>query len=132
GPAALRDSVRAAQVRRQREDSIRRAGGDTAQRRPGRQGAPGAVPGEEELNLRPAEAPLRAGPAGGPGGGGAGGGGGGRGGPGGQRTGPPVAEGDYLVTITAGGQTMRRTIHVERTGQLPPDPFPESEEEREQ
>nr|MBA3403367.1 hypothetical protein [Gemmatimonadaceae bacterium] len=111
GPAALRDSVRAAQVRRQREDSIRRAGGDTAQRRPGpgmdtsmisslrdsmtamrqrgdtagmralrarmpapggrpgRQGAPGAVPGEEELNLRPAEAPLRAGSPGGPGGG---------------------------------------------------------------
>ena len=137
GPTALRDSIRAAGVRRQLEDSVRRAGGDSASGRrdsstagrAGRQRASLSLSPDDSLNLRPAEAPLRAGvgaPQGGAGGGGGPGGGGG-----GPRSGAPVAEGDYVVTITAGGQTMRRVIHVERTGQLPPDPFFELEEEGE-
>jgi hypothetical protein len=32
-----------------------------------------------------------------------------------------VAEGDYLVTITAGGATMKRVVHVERIGVVPED-----------
>jgi hypothetical protein len=32
-----------------------------------------------------------------------------------------VAEGDYLVTITAGGATMKRVVHVERIGTIPED-----------
>jgi photosystem II stability/assembly factor-like uncharacterized protein len=162
GPAGIRDSINAARVRRQREDSLRAAGGDTtgagrnlpgmdttamrnmrdsmnAMRErgdtagmralrermqaqgggrpggPGRRGAggPGGFGGAPgEINLRPAEAP--------PGQQGQGGGGGGRFG-GGQRAGGAVAEGDYLVTITAGGQTMKRVIHVERIGDIPDD-----------
>src|SRR4029079_18148377 len=154
GPAGIRDSIAAARVRRQREDSVRAAGGDTtgagrnlpgmdttavramrdsmsAMRergdtagmralrermqaaRPGgfgrgrgQGGQPGAASGE--INLPPAEAP----PGGVPGFGG--GGGGGRGGFGGQRAGAAVPEGDYLVTITANGTTMKRVVHVER------------------
>jgi hypothetical protein len=68
-----------------------------------------------EINLRPAEAPAGAPPAGG-----GGGGGGGRFG-GGQRTGALVPEGDYLVTITANGTTMKRVLHVERIGDIPED-----------
>jgi hypothetical protein len=164
GPAGIRDSINAARLRRQREDSLRTAGadttgagrnlpgmdttamrsmrdsmsamrerGDTAGMRALRErmqaqgggrgagrgrGAGGAGgPGQPgEINLRPAEAPP------GPqaqGGGGGGGGGGGR--FGGQRTGPAVAEGDYLVTITANGTTMKRVIHVERIGDIPED-----------
>ncbi|HEX2723227.1 MAG TPA: hypothetical protein VHM24_09935 [Gemmatimonadaceae bacterium] len=169
GPAGIRDSVNAARIRRQREDSLRAAGGDTtgggrnlpgmdttamrgmrdslsamrargdtagmralrermqAQGRggPGGTGGRGRGPGggagggaqSGEINLRPAEAPP--GPAQ-PFGGGGGGGGGGR--FGGGRTGPVVAEGDYLVTITAGGVTMRRVVHIERIGDIPDDP----------
>ncbi|HMA19578.1 MAG TPA: hypothetical protein VKO87_02180, partial [Gemmatimonadaceae bacterium] len=53
-------------------------------------------------------------------GGGGGGGGGGRFG-GGARPGPAVAEGDYLVTITVNGATMKRVVHVERIGDIPED-----------
>ncbi|MBA2708655.1 MAG: hypothetical protein H0U59_12695 [Gemmatimonadaceae bacterium] len=175
GPAALRDSIAAARVRRLRQDSTRAPGtsdttgagrgvpgmdttalrstrdsvsamrqrGDTAgvrslQERMRAAGGPagrprggmgpgsapaGSAPGE--INLRPAEAPP------GPPAdfGGAGGGGGGGGGGFGGRNGPMVAEGEYLVTITAGGQTMRRTIRVERVGEVPPDPFFGGEDE---
>jgi hypothetical protein len=111
GPAALRDSLVAARVRRQREDSVRAArGADTTTRgaRGGRRGQDGAV---AEINLRPAESPIGER-------GGAGGGGGGGGGFGGARTGNLVEPGDYMVTITAGGQTMRQVVHVERVGQI--------------
>ncbi|MBC7674158.1 MAG: hypothetical protein H7247_17205, partial [Polaromonas sp.] len=47
-------------------------------------------------------------PAGGGGGGGGGGFGGGRGAAG------LVGTGDYLITITSGGQTVKQTLHVER------------------
>ena len=125
GPAGIRDSINAARIRRQREDSLRAAGRDTTaagRNLPGmdttaRQGrGPGGFRRQTgEINLRPAEAPP--GPAQGPGGGG--GGGGGR--FGGQRNGPPVPEGDYLVTITANGMTMKRVVHVERIGDIPED-----------
>jgi Sortilin, neurotensin receptor 3, len=78
-------------------------------------GRGGAAPGE--INLRPAEAPLGAGAFG------AGGGGGGGGGFGGGRQAAMVPEGDYLVTITANGQTMRRVLHVERVSDIPQDSF---------
>jgi hypothetical protein len=115
GPAALRDSIIAARVRRQREDSVRAArGADTTAGGAhgvavagGRRGQGGAVPGE--INLRPAEAPIgeRAAP-----------GGGGGGGFGGARAGNLVEPGDYMVTIIAGGQTMRQVVHVERVGEI--------------
>ena len=160
GPAGVRDSIIAARVRRQRDDSLRAvrgtdttggaprlpsAGGDTtainaardsmtAMRTRGdtagmralrermrtsggfagggrRRQGDGGVPGE--INLRPAEAPV----GGGAGGGGEGGGGGGgfvRGG----RVGNLVDPGDYMVTINAGGQTMRQVVHVERVGEI--------------
>ncbi|MEP6550441.1 MAG: hypothetical protein ABJB95_04620, partial [Gemmatimonadales bacterium] len=124
GPAALRDSVNAARIRRQREDSVREArGGDTtggAPRAGGRRGQGGGVGSQAELNPRPAEGPLGgAAPAGGAGGGG--------GGFGGGRQGNLVEPGDYMVTINALGQIMRQVVHVERVGeivngeQLPPD-----------
>ena len=155
GPAAVRDSIIGARVRRQREDSVRaargadtaagsprvpppgadtaaitamrdsmnamRARGDTAGMRAlrarmparggfaggGRRGqGGGGAPGE--INLRPAEAPL-----GGPGGGRGGGGFFGRG-----RAGNLVDPGDYMITINAGGQTMRQVVHVERVGDI--------------
>ena len=121
GPAALRDSIVAARVRRQREDSVRaargadttvhvRLGADTTTRaaRGGRRGQGGGAPGE--INLRPAESPI--GERGG------GGGGGGGGGFGGARAGNLVEPGDYMVTITVGGQTMRQVVHVERVGEI--------------
>ena len=101
GPAALRDSINAARVRRQRNDS------------------PRAAPGEP--NLRPAEGPIGgAAPGGGAEGGGGegGGGGGGGGGFGGARAGNLVEPGDYLVTINSGGQTMRQVVRVERVGDI--------------
>jgi hypothetical protein len=164
GPAALRDSINAARVRRQRDDSLRaargadtaavsdttapargaggdttaraamrdsanamRARGDTAGLRAlreraqargglpgggGRRGQGGLAPGE--INLRPAEGPIG-------GAAGAGGGGGGEGGGGffgGGRVGNLVEPGDYMVTINAGGQTMRQVVHVERVGEI--------------
>jgi hypothetical protein len=118
GPAALRDSIVAARVRRQREDSVRaargtdttarvRLGGDTTSRagRGGRRGQGGGAPGE--INLRPAESPV-----------GERGGGGGGGFFGGARAGNLVEPGDYMVTITAAGQTMRQVVHVERVGEI--------------
>jgi hypothetical protein len=129
GMGALRDSMN---VRRGRGDSagvralrdsiaarMRAGGGRFAGGRRGGQG-------EDQPNLRPAEAP-----AGGPAG--AGGGGGGRFGFGGGRPGPNVEPGEYLVTITANGQTMRRTVKVERIGDVRDDPggFGEEEEEME-
>ncbi len=108
GPAAVRDSIIAARLRRQREDSVRAArGADTTQGRGrlaggGRRGQGGR--GAEEINLRPAEAT------------GAGGGGGGFFGRG--RNGNLVEPGDYMVTINAGGQTMRQVVHVERVGDI--------------
>jgi hypothetical protein len=122
GPAGIRDSINAARIRSQREDSLRAAGRDTTQagrNLPGmdttaRQGrGPGGFRRQTgEINLRPAEAPP--GPPQG-----FGGRGGGR--FGGQRNGPPVPEGDYLVTITANGMTMKRVVHVERIGDIPED-----------
>jgi hypothetical protein len=159
GPAGVRDSIIAARVRRQREDSLRlargadttggaprvpatgtdttainamrdsmnvmRTRGDTVGMRAlrermqarggfaggGRRGqGGGGAPGE--INLRPAEAPI----GGGGGGGGEGGGGGGF--FGGGRVGNLVDPGDYMVTINAGGQTMRQLVHVERVGEI--------------
>jgi hypothetical protein len=175
GPAGIRDSINAARIRRQREDSLRTSGGDTTgagrnlpgmdttamrsmrdsmsamrergdtagmrtlrgrmqaqggARGPGGRGrgaagGPGQQPGE--INLRPAEAPP-----GQQGQGGGGGGGGGRFG-GGQRNGPLVSEGDYLVTITANGTTLKRVLHVERIGDIPEDTgFGGDEEEEEE
>ena len=79
----------------------RRAGADTTA------GSP-----RGEINLRPAEAPI----GGAPGGGGEGGGGGGFFGRG--RVGNLVDPGDYMVTINAGGQTMRQVVRVERVGEI--------------
>ena len=102
GPAGIRDSIIAARVRRQRDDSLRAArGADTTA------GSP-----RVEINLRPAEAPI----GGAPGGGGEGGGGGGFFGRG--RVGNLVDPGDYMVTINAGGQTMRQVVRVERVGEI--------------
>ena len=46
-----------------------------------------------------------------------GGGGGGGGGFGGNQA-PLVSTGDYLVTLTVGGRTMKQVLHVERIGAL--------------
>jgi hypothetical protein len=124
GPAALRDSIAAARVRRQREDSVRVAHGADTTAAGGRraQGGVGGVPGE--INLRPAEGPI-GGAAPGPGE--AGGGGGFFGG---VRTGNLVEPGDYMITINAGGQTMRQVVHVERVGEILNVDFgPDAEEE---
>lgn len=119
GPAALRDSIVAARVRRQREDSVRAARGADTTAGAGRRGQGGGAAGE--INLRPAEAPI-----GGP----PGGGGGGGGGFGGARAGNLVEPGDYMVTINAGGQTMRQVVHVERVGEIVnTDPRPDADEE---
>jgi hypothetical protein len=133
GPAGIRDSVNAARARQQREDSTR-AGRDTAgagrnlrgmdtTQAGGRRRPPGAGRAEEgAINLRPAEAPP------GQTAGGGGGGGGGRFG----RQGAIVEEGDYLVTITVGGTTLKRVLRVERIGEIPPDQgFGGDEEEEE-
>ncbi len=107
GPAGVRDSVNAERVRRQRADSVRAGRGtDTTAAGPRRGRRPSADSGE--VNLRPAEAPAGQ-PAGGAGGGR------GRGG----RNGPVVSEGDYLVTITVGGNVMKRVVTVERIGDIP-------------
>jgi hypothetical protein len=77
----------------------------------------GSAPGE--INLRPAEGPIGgAAPAGGEGGG-----------FGGGRNGNLVDPGDYIVTLTAGGQTMRQYVHVERVGEIINSDFgPEDED----
>ena len=102
GPAGVRDSIIAAHVRRQRDDSLRAArGADTTA------GSP-----RGEVNLRPAEAPI----VGAAGGGGEAGGAGGF--FGGVRLGNLVDPGDYMVTVNAGGQTMRQVVRVERVGEI--------------
>lgn len=127
-PVGLRDSVIAARVRQEREDSIARArpAGDSAARgaRAGGAGQRGRG-GEPEINLRPAGERLGA-VAGGPGGGG-GGGGFGRG----FRQGPWVEPGNYLVTVTVAGRTMKQMVRVERSGEVSSDnPFGGEERER--
>jgi hypothetical protein len=130
---ALRDSMTAmrergdtAGVRRIRERMAEQFGAQPP--RGGRGGGGGGFGGRGapgELNLRPAEAPPGLG-AGGPGGGGGGGGGG----FGGGRAGQMVPEGDYVVTITANGQTMKRVLHVERVSEIREDTFgPEEDDE---
>jgi hypothetical protein len=73
--------------------------------------------------VRPAEGPI----------GGAGAAGGGEGGGGffgGGRNGNLVDAGDYLVTVIAGGQTMRQVVHVERVGEIVNvDPGPDQDDE---
>lgn len=99
GPSALRDSIVAARVRKQHEDSVRAAlGADTTAKAGGRK------PGE--MNLRPAEVPIGGQPRF-PGGG-----------FGGARMGNFVDPGDFMVTINAAGQTMRQFVHVERVGEV--------------
>jgi hypothetical protein len=115
GITAVRDSMSAmrargdtAGMRALRERMQARGGAGGGRRGQGGGGAPG------EVNLRPAEAPI----GGGAGGGGEGGGGGGGGFFGGGRVGNLVDPGDYMVTISAGGQTMRQVVHVERVGEI--------------
>jgi hypothetical protein len=42
-----------------------------------------------------------------------------------------VPEGDYLVTITANGQTMKRVLRVERVYDIPDEPGVEEENDGE-
>jgi hypothetical protein len=120
----MRDSMGAMRARgdtaglRALRDRMQAQGGG-GRRGGGRGGAGGGFggPGGGGINLRPAEAPLGA--AGAFGGGGGGGGRGGR--FGGARPGAPIAEGDYLVTITVNGVSMKRVVHVERIGDVPED-----------
>ncbi|MBI1722622.1 MAG: hypothetical protein HYR48_01800 [Gemmatimonadetes bacterium] len=102
GPAARRDSIRAAQRQAFLRDSVRAAVRDTAAGRPrlppGRDPEPGE-PGTPVL-------PPGFGPPGG-----FGGGGGGFGGPGQARM---VEPGIYFVTVRLGGVEHRRVIRVER------------------
>ncbi|HKG94452.1 MAG TPA: hypothetical protein VKA84_21240 [Gemmatimonadaceae bacterium] len=146
GPAALRDSIAGARARRMRQDSVARArkdsiaksGGDTSEagmRAAMRAGAAGrdssggptlgtrgarqsSAPGMwGDLYLRPAEErPRRPGQGAEEGGEGGEGRGGGR--FGGGRQGPLVKPGDYLVTVTVAGQTLRQVITVERTTEV--------------
>jgi hypothetical protein len=132
GPAGIRDSINAARARQRRGESARPAGDtagagrnlrgmdttaagrrDSAEGRRDTTGARrprGAVAEAGDINLRPAEAPLGEAEQRG--------GGGGRGG----RQGQIVAEGDYLVTITVGGMALRRTLRIERLGDIPNEP----------
>jgi hypothetical protein len=124
GPAALRDSINNARLRRQREDSVRAARGADTTAAPGRARRGGFGGGPGEINLRPAEAPTL-GPAT-PGGGGEGGGGF----FGGGRVGNLVDPGDYVVTVNVGGQVMRQYVHVERVSDIINVDFgPDSQEE---
>jgi hypothetical protein len=119
GPAAARDSVLAARRRAAQRpdtaraaaagaDTARAAGADTTGARPA-----AGRPRADEPNLRPAEVPFTAEQEGGGGGQGGGGGFG--------RQGAVVRPGEYLVTIEAGGERMRRTVRVERAGGDPAD-----------
>ena len=114
GPAARRDSIEAARARAaDTSQAGRRARGtDTTaagRREPGRRPRAGSAE-EGELNLRPAEAPPGPAP---------------RRGDGGFRFGGGAAivkEGDYLVTITVGGNTLKQVLRVERIGEIPDEP----------
>ncbi len=103
GPAARRDSVIQANVRKQRRDSIRAAGGDTS--------AFSSAP-KEEFDPRPADGPVGGGAPSAEGGGSGG------------RQAPLVEPGEYLATITVNGQVLRQYLKVERVGAIinPPDP----------
>jgi hypothetical protein len=106
GPAALRDSINTARIRRAREDSVRAARADTSGgAEPGPRRGRGGAQGE---NLRPAEAPTLGPATGGEGGGFFGGG----------RQGNLVDPGDYAVTINVGGQSLRQIVHVERVSDI--------------
>ena len=115
GPAARRDSIEAARTRRETPDTAqgpRAPGTDTtaaARRAPGRRVRAGTEePGE--VNLRPAEAPPGPAPRRGGGGGRFGGGA------------AIVKDGDYLVTITVGGNTLKQVVRVEHIGEIPDEP----------
>ncbi|HUQ98216.1 MAG TPA: hypothetical protein VM166_02110 [Gemmatimonadaceae bacterium] len=126
---AMRDSMNSMRERgdsagvRALRERMQAQGGGARGAGGGRRGGAGGPGGQlGSINLRPAEAPP--GPAAGPGGG--------RGGFGGARQGSTVEEGDYLVTITANGVTMKRVVHVERTGDVGSDnPFGGDDEEDE-
>jgi hypothetical protein len=111
----MRDSMTAMRTRgdtvgmRALREQMQARGGFAGGGRRGQGG--GGAPGE--INLRPAEAPAEAAIGAPPGGGGGGGSG-----FGGARAGNLVEPGDYMVTITAGGQTMRQVVHVERVGEI--------------
>ena len=111
GPKALRDSVIAARIKKQKDDSTKAAAaaGPKDSATAAAKGAAAKRAAEaEQRRLRPAEAPLGA--------------------PEDfgsiyrqQRRGPNVAPGDYLVTVVAGGQTVRGVVRVERVSELSPD-----------
>jgi len=106
GPAARRDSIRAAERQRATRDSVTAAArADTTS---GRRRSPfrDPEPGEPGTPVLPA--------GGGFGGGGGGGGGGGRFGGAGF-----VEPGDYLLTLKVGTTELHRVIHVERMGGYP-------------
>lgn len=128
GPKALRDSVIADRVKKQKDDSTKAAAGaarDTTKGAAPSDSTRGAArrgrgAGSDPAAARPAEAP-----------------------PGAaadfgnifrqQRRGPYVAPGDYLVTVTAGGETMRGVVHVERVSDVADDEgFGEDDEGDEQ
>ena len=124
GITAMRDSLTAMRARgdtagmRVLRERMQARGGFRGGQ--GRRGQGGGAPGG--VNLRPAEAP-----AGGEGGGGGGGGFFGRG-----RAGNNVEPGDYMVTISAGGRTMRQVVHVERVSEIVNVDFgPDQEDEAE-
>jgi hypothetical protein len=109
-------------VRALRERMGIRGGGGGGGFQGGRRGAGGGgAPGD--VNLRPSESPTL-----GPGGGGGGGGGFfGRG-----RAGNAVDPGDYLVTVTANGKTLRQVVRVERVGDIVENPFGFGDDDDEQ
>lgn len=97
-PAGIRDSIRAEAQRRARQDSIRVAQQRDSAARPA--GARGAA----RDTTQQAEQQPQFGQGGRP-----------------QRA---VAPGQYLVTLTIGDKVLKRTITVERIGELPPDNAP--------
>jgi hypothetical protein len=113
GPKALRDSVIAARIKKQKDDSTKAAAAkapkDSASASvEAKTGAAKRAAEAEQRTMRPAEAPAGA--------------------PEDfgsiyrqQRRGPNVPAGDYLVTVVAGGETVRGVVHVERVSELSPD-----------
>ncbi len=111
--SVMRERGDTAGMRTMRERLTAQGGGRRGgQGGPGGAGVGGTAGGG--INLRPAEAPPGP-PTGFPGGAGGGGFGGA------ARAGNAVTEGDYLVTITANGVTMKRVVHIERVGDIPED-----------
>jgi len=104
GPAARRDSIRAAERQRiARDSAMAAARADTTGGRRGRTPFRDPEPGEPGTPVLPA-------------GGGFGGGGRGFGGFGGAGF---VEPGDYLLTLQVGGTELHKVIHVERMGSYP-------------